>query len=173
VKIADMVTSRNRILTTHVGRLPRTKEVVGFLFAQDRGEPFDAAAFDAALQHAVEDAVGRQAGAGIDIVSDGEMSKTHHRDIPLARVLLKAKPMALVIEGANPRHEHEWDVWKTNPWPPGKILVPGVIDSSCNFVEHPELVSQRIVRYAELVGRDRVIAGTDCGFGTFAGFAAV
>jgi len=81
--------------------------------------------------------------------------------------------MALLIEGANPRHEHEWEIWKSHRLPADKILVPGVIDSSCNFVEHPELVAQRIVRYADLVGRDRVIAGTDCGFGTFAGFGAV
>jgi 5-methyltetrahydropteroyltriglutamate--homocysteine methyltransferase len=106
----------------------------------------------------------------------GNYEGPHHRDIPLAKVLpvlVKARPMALVIEGANPRHEHEWEIWKTHQLPDDKILVPGVIDSSCNFVEHPELVAQRIARYADLVGRDRVIAGTDCGFGTFAGFGAV
>jgi 5-methyltetrahydropteroyltriglutamate--homocysteine methyltransferase len=357
-----METSTDRILTTHVGSLPRPQEVVDFLFAEDRGEPVDARKFDAALQRAVGDAVGRQAEAGLDIVSDGEMSKIsyatyirhrltgfevgevpratpadlddfpeyrdkiaamgatprylrpickgpiavkdagplqrdiarfkqalsganvreafmtavspgtvalfqpneyyptyeqylgavadamrdeyetivesdlllqvdcpdlgmgrhitfkdasddefvrnaamqvealnhalagvpadrvrlhicwgnyegpHTRDIPLAKVLpvlVKAKPMALLIEGANPRHEHEWEIWKNHKLPADKILVPGVIDSSCNFVEHPELVAQRIVRYADLVGRDRVIAGTDCGFGTFAGFGAV
>ena len=88
-------------------------------------------------------------------------------------VLFKVKPSALLIEGANPRHEHEWELWKSYALPDDKILVPGVLDSSCNFVEHPELVSQRIVRYANLVGRERVIAGSDCGFGTFAGFGAV
>jgi 5-methyltetrahydropteroyltriglutamate--homocysteine methyltransferase len=357
-----METSTDRMLTTHVGSLPRPQEVVDFLFAEDRGESFDARKFDAALQRAVGDAVGRQAEAGLDIVSDGEMSKIsyatyirqrltgfevgevpratpadlddfpeyrdkiaamgatpkylrpickgpiavkdpgplqrdiarfkqalsganvseafmtavspgtvalfqpneyyptyeqylgavadamrdeyetivgsdlllqvdcpdlgmgrhitfkdasddefvrnaamqvealnhalagvpadrvrlhicwgnyegpHTRDIPLAKVLpvlVKAKPMSLLIEGANPRHEHEWEIWKSHKLPADKILVPGVIDSSCNFVEHPELVAQRIVRYADLVGRDRVIAGTDCGFGTFAGFGAV
>jgi len=357
-----MKTSTDRILTTHVGSLPRPQEVVDFLFAQDRGEPYDAAKFDAALGRAVTDRVGRQREAGIDVVSDGEMSKIsyatyirhrltgfeagdvpratpadlddfpeyrdriaaigatpkylrpickgpiavkdveplnrdiarfkqaltranvvdafmtavspgtiamfqpneyylshqsylealasamrteyetivesgvllqvdcpdlafgrhvnfrnadegeflrnaaiqvealndalagvpadrvrlhvcwgnyegpHHRDIPLAKVLpilFRAKPMALLIEGANPRHEHEWEIWKTHRLPDDKILVPGVLDSSCNFIEHPELVEQRIVRYADLVGRDRVIAGTDCGFGTFAGFGAV
>jgi 5-methyltetrahydropteroyltriglutamate--homocysteine methyltransferase len=357
-----MHTSTDRILTTHVGSLPRPQEVVDFLFAEDRGEPFDAKKFDAALQRAVGDAVGRQAEAGLDIVSDGEMSKIsyatyirhrltgfevgevpratpadlddfpeyrdkiaamgatpkylrpickgpiavkdagplqrdiarfkqalsganvseafmtavspgtvalfqpneyyptyeqylgavadamrdeyqtivgsdlllqvdcpdlgmgrhitfkdasddefvrnaamqvealnhalagvpadrvrlhicwgnyegpHTRDIPLAKVLpvlVKAKVKWLLIEGANPRHEHEWEIWKSHKLPADKILVPGVIDSSCNFVEHPELVAQRIVRYADLVGRDRVIAGTDCGFGTFAGFGAV
>ena len=86
---------------------------------------------------------------------------------------MKARPQGWLIEGANPRHEHEWELWKSNKLPDDKILVPGILDTSCNFVEHPELVSQRIVRYADLVGRERVIAGTDCGFGTFAGFGAV
>jgi 5-methyltetrahydropteroyltriglutamate--homocysteine methyltransferase len=363
-----MQRSFGRILTTHVGSLPRPQDVVNFLFAQDGGESYDAAQFDAALQRAVADVVKRQAEAGIDVVSDGEMSKIsygtyirhrlngfepgdvpratpadlddypeyrdriaaigatpkylrpickgpisvknveplqkdlarmktalgalgtasgakvsegfmtaaspgtiamfqpnefypshqaylealadamraeyeaivgaglllqvdcpdlamgrhvrfrdasdeeflrnaaiqvealnhalenvpadrtrmhmcwgnyegpHTRDIPLQKVLpilFKVKPSALLIEGANPRHEHEWELWKDHPLPDGKLLVPGVLDSSCNFVEHPELVSQRIVRYANLVGRERVMAGSDCGFGTFAGFGAV
>jgi 5-methyltetrahydropteroyltriglutamate--homocysteine methyltransferase len=106
----------------------------------------------------------------------GNYEGPHHHDIPLTKVLpilLKAKPMAYLIEGANPRHEHEWEVWKTHQLPEGKVLAPGVIDTSCNFVEHPQLVSQRLVRYAEALGRERVIAGTDCGFGTFAGFGPV
>jgi 5-methyltetrahydropteroyltriglutamate--homocysteine methyltransferase len=106
----------------------------------------------------------------------GNYEGPHTRDIPLEKVLpilFKVKPSALLIEGANPRHEHEWELWKNHPLPEDKILVPGVLDSSCNFVEHPDLVSQRIVRYANLVGRERVIAGSDCGFGTFAGFGAV
>ncbi len=106
----------------------------------------------------------------------GNYEGPHTRDIPLVKILpvvLKAKPMAFLIEGANPRHEHEWELWKSQKLPDDKVLVPGVLDTSCNFVEHPELVAQRIVRYAELIGRDRVIAGTDCGFGTFAGFGAV
>jgi 5-methyltetrahydropteroyltriglutamate--homocysteine methyltransferase len=352
----------DRIFTTHVGSLPRPREVVDLLFAQDRGEPFDVAQFDAVIGRAVAAAVARQAEVGIDIVSDGEMSKIsygtyirhrlsgfepgdvpratpadlddfpeyrdkiaamgatpkylrpictgpisvkdteplrkdiarmkaalaaadvtegfmngaspgtiamfqpnqhypshqaylealatamrseyeaivgaglllqvdcpdlamgrhvrfrdasedeflenavlqvealnhalqnvpadrvrlhicwgnyegpHTRDIALGRVLpilFRAKPMALLIEGANPRHEHEWELWQTHKLPDDKILVPGVLDSSCNFVEHPELVAQRIVRFANLVGRERLIAGTDCGFGTFAGFGAV
>jgi len=354
--------STDRILTTHVGSLPRPQEVVDLLFAQDKGEAYDPSQFDAAMSRAVSAAVKHQSDAGVDVMSDGEMSKIsyatyirhrlsgfeagdvpratpkdlddfpeyrdriaavgatpkylrpickgpiavkdaaplhrdvahfkaalagspaiegfmtavspgtiamfqpneyyptyeeylealaeamreeyetiadagillqldcpdlafgrhvkfrdacedeflrnaavqvealnhavrnipadrmrmhicwgnyegpHIHDIPLAKVLpivLKAKPMAILIEGANPRHEHEWEVWKSQPLPDGKVLVPGVLDSSCNFVEHPELVAQRIVRYANLVGRDRVIAGTDCGFGTFAGFGAV
>lgn len=351
-----------RILTTHVGSLPRPQEVVDLLYAQDRGEPYDAAKFDEVIRRNVADVVKRQVETGIDIVSDGEMGKIsyatymrhrltgfelgdvpratpqdlddypeyrdkiaaagatpkyvrpickgpievkdlgparqdisrlnealsrtkavdgfltaaspgtiavfqpneyypshqaylealaqamraeyeaivnaglilsidcpdlgmgrhirfrdvdddeflrnaalqiealnhalanvpadrvrlhicwgnyegpHTRDIPLAKVLpilLKAKPMAFLIEGANPRHEHEWEIWKAAKLPEDKILVPGVLDTSCNFVEHPQLVAQRIMRYAELVGRERVMAGTDCGFGTFAGFGAV
>jgi 5-methyltetrahydropteroyltriglutamate--homocysteine methyltransferase len=351
----------HRILTTHVGSLPRPQEVLDLLFAQDRDEPVDAAVFEDAVQRGVNDAVQRQVDAGIDIVSDGEISKIsyatyirhrlsgfdgdsarptpqdlddfpayrdrlvaeghsptyrrpaccgpiavknaalvtnditrleravaqvdvvggfltavspatvgvfhpnryyrsheayvaavasamrpeyeeivragfllqidcpdlamgrhsrfkdvddaqflryaemhvealnealanvpaervrlhvcwgnyegpHTHDLPLTRilpVLFAARPMALVIEGANPRHEHEWEVWKRHRLPDGKILIPGVIDTSTNYVEHPELVAQRIDRYATLVGRDRVIAGTDCGMGTFAGFGPV
>ena len=356
-----MKLSTERILTTHVGSLPRPQSVVDLLFAQDRGEQYDQAQFDATMQREVTEVVARQAAAGVDIVSDGEMSKIsygtyirhrltgfepgnvpratpadlddfpeyrdkmaasgahpkyvrpvckgpiavkddvplrkdlarfreavskanvteafltaaspgtiamfqpneyypshqayiealaeamrpefeaiaaagfvlqldcpdlamgrhvrfrdadedeflrnaaiqvealnhavqnvpaekmrlhicwgnyegpHTRDIAFARVvptLMKAKPQAFLFEGANPRHEHEWALWK-NVKIGDKVLVPGVIDSSTNFVEHPELVAQRILRYAELVGREHVIAGTDCGFGTFAGFGAV
>ena len=76
---------------------------------------------------------------------------------------------AVSFEGANPRHEHEWNVFEEVKLPDGKCIVPGVIDSTTNFIEHPELVAQRIVRYADLVGREHVIAGVDCGFATFAG----
>lgn len=356
-----MKTSTERILTTHVGSLPRPQEVADLLFAQDRGEQYDATHFDEVMSRGVREAIRRQQEAGVDIVSDGETSKIsyatyirhrltgfegdsarptpqdidelpeyrdklvkegasakylrpvckgpitvknrepllhdiarmkdalakadipegfmnavspgtiavfqpneyypshaaymqalaeamrdeyetivqsglllqvdcpdlamgrhsrfrnltddeflrtaaiqvdalnhalanvpadrvrlhicwgnyegpHTHDIPLLKVLpllFKAKPMALLIEGANPRHEHEWEIWKSQKLPAEKILVPGVLDSSCNFVEHPELVAQRIVRYAEGVGRERVIAGSDCGFGTFAGFGPV
>ena len=360
--------SSDRILTTHVGSLPRPQEVVDLLFAQDRGEAVDAKIFDATIRNAVADAVNKQVQAGLDIVSDGEMGKIsyatyirhrltgfepgqvpratpqdlddypeyrdkiaasgatpkyvrpvckgpikvkslepleqdiarlkdalakaktaganitdgfmtaaspgtiavfqpneyypthqaylealadamrseyetivnaglvlsvdcpdlamgrhikfrgvdddefvrnaelqveamnhalanvpadrtrfhicwgnyegpHTRDIAMAKILpvaLKAKPQCLLIEGANPRHEHEWDLWKTAfQLPQDKVLVPGVIGSNSNYVEHPDLVAQRIARYAEAVGRDHLIAGTDCGFGTFAGFGAV
>ena len=357
-----MKLSTDRILTTHVGSLPRPQEVVDFLFAQDRGEPIDPVAFDEVMARGVRDAVGHQAKAGLDILDDGEMSKIsygtyirhrlsgfepgdvpratpadlddfpeyrdklaasgaspkylrpickgpievknlqplhddiarlkaalsgvsalegfmtaaspgtiavfqpnefypshqtylealadamrseyeaivnaglilqidcpdlamgrhirfrdvdddefvrnaalqvealnhalanvpadrsrlhvcwgnyegpHLRDIPLAKVLpevLKAKPMAFLIEGANARHEHEWKLWEAEKLPDDKVLIPGVIDSTSNTIEHPELVAQRIVRYATIVGRDRVLAGTDCGFGTFAGFGPV
>jgi 5-methyltetrahydropteroyltriglutamate--homocysteine methyltransferase len=106
----------------------------------------------------------------------GNYEGPHTRDIPLARVLptlLKVKPMGLLIEGANPRHEHEWELFRDTKLPEDKVLVPGVLDTTTNFVEHPELISQRIRRYADLVGRERVMAGTDCGFGHFAGFGAV
>ena len=356
-----MKTSTDRILTTHVGSLPRNQEVVDFLFAQDRGEPYDQAKFDAAMAAGVEEVVRKQQAAGVDIVSDGETSKisyatyirhrltgfegdsqrptpqdlddvpafrdrlvkeghsatykrpvckgpvavkdtkplekdiarmkaalakakvaegfmtsvspgticvfqpneyypTHEKymealaeamrveyeqivgsglllqldcpdlamgrhtrfkqlsnaeflkhaqvqiealnhalqnvpsdrvrmhvcwgnyegphvhDIPLTDVLpllFKAKPMGYLIEGGNPRHDHEWVTWKTVKLPDNKVLIPGVIDTSTNFVEHPELVAQRIVRYANFIGRERVIAGTDCGLGTFAGFGPV
>ena len=356
-----MQLSTDRILTTHVGSLPRPDEVVHFLFAQDRGENYDPAHYDQAIRAGVLDALRKQVEAGIDVVSDGEMGKIsyatyirhrltgfegdsarptpqdledfpgyrerlvaagasakyqrpvckgpikvksmepllqdiarmkdglaqvpaaegfmnavspgtiavfqpneyypthaaymealadamrseyeaivdaglllqldcpdlamgrhsrfrdltddeflraaevqvealnhalanipadrvrmhvcwgnyqgpHTHDLPLVKILpviLKAKPQALLLEGANPRHEHEWEVWAGHKLPQDKVLVPGVIASSSNYIEHPELVAQRIVRYAEQVGRERVIAGTDCGFGTFAGFGPV
>jgi 5-methyltetrahydropteroyltriglutamate--homocysteine methyltransferase len=357
-----MKTSVDRILTTHVGSLPRPQYVLDFLFAQDRGERYDAAGFEEAMRRGVADAVRHQSEAGLDILNDGETSKIsyatyikhrlngfeignaprttpqdlddypdyrdriaaegatpkytrpicrgpvsvktleplhrdiarlqealgtsraaegfmsavspgtiavfqpneyypshaaylqalaeamrpeyetivksglllqvdcpdlgmgrhirfrdadddeflrnaalqvealnhalanvpadrvrlhicwgnyegpHTRDIPLYKVLpvlFEVKPMGLLIEGANPRHEHEWELFRDHPLPQDKVLVPGVLDTTCNFVEHPELISQRIRRYADLVGRERVMAGTDCGFGHFAGFGAV
>ena len=101
----------------------------------------------------------------------GNYEGPHHRDVPLRDILpvvLRARPHAISLEGANPRHEHEWAVFRDLKLPDDKILIPGVLDSTTNFIEHPELVAQRIVRYAEVVGRERVIAGSDCGFGTFA-----
>lgn len=101
----------------------------------------------------------------------GNYEGPHHRDIPLRDLLstvLKARPQGLSFEGANPRHEHEWAVFREVRLPDDKVLIPGVLDSTTNFIEHPELVAQRLLRYAEVVGRERVIAGTDCGFGTFA-----
>ena len=100
----------------------------------------------------------------------------HTHDIPvskLIKLLCSARPQALLFEGANPRHEHEWEDWGAAKIPDDKVLVPGVIDSTNNFVEHPVLVAQRICRYADIVGRERVLAGTDCGFSTYAGRKAV
>jgi 5-methyltetrahydropteroyltriglutamate--homocysteine methyltransferase len=101
----------------------------------------------------------------------GNYEGPHHRDIPLREILpiaLRARPQALSFEGANPRHEHEWVVFREVKLPDDRLIIPGVLDSTTNFIEHPELVAQRLVRYAEIVGRERVIAGTDCGFATFA-----
>jgi len=101
----------------------------------------------------------------------GNYEAPHHTDIPLADIIdlvLRARPQAVSFEAANPRHEHEWQVFENIRLPDGKIIMPGVIDSTTNYIEHPELVAQRIVRYADLVGPENVIAGTDCGFATFA-----
>jgi 5-methyltetrahydropteroyltriglutamate--homocysteine methyltransferase len=104
----------------------------------------------------------------------GNYEGPHDHDIDfrkVAPILVKAKPMALVVEAANPRHAHEWAVWKDEvKLPDDKILIPGVLDTSTNYVEHPELIAERLCRFADIVGRERVIAGSDCGFGTFAGY---
>lgn len=103
----------------------------------------------------------------------GNYEGPHTHDIPVEKimgVILKAKPTGLLFEAANARHSHEWTVWRDAKIPDDKVLIPGVLDSTSNFVEHPELVAQRIETFADIVGRERVIAGTDCGFGTFAGY---
>lgn len=361
-----MLQSTDRVLTTHVGSLPRPQAVVDMLFAQDRNEPYDQAQFDAVMTEYVLDAARKQVAAGIDIISDGEMSKISYatyirhrltgfemgevpravpkdlddypgyrdkiagegqtpkykrpickgeitvkdlsaleadirnlvaardavgareafmnaaspgvigvfqpneyyatdeeylyaladamkieykaivdaglllqidcpdlamsrhikfrddsddvflqsaerqvealnyalRDLPADRLrmhvcwgnyagphvydigltrifdlIFKAKPQAILFEASNPRHAHEWTLWKEaqerGQIPPDKILVPGVLDSTTNFVEHPGLVAERLRHFIDMVGQERVIAGTDCGFGTFAGFGAV
>ena len=102
----------------------------------------------------------------------GNYEGPHDHDIPLEKILhlvLKAKPSAILFEASNPRHAHEWTVWRDAKLPDDKVLVPGLLTSTSNYVEHPELVAQRVQQFADIVGRDRVIAGTDCGFGTFAG----
>jgi 5-methyltetrahydropteroyltriglutamate--homocysteine methyltransferase len=104
----------------------------------------------------------------------GNYEGPHDFDIPLQKILpiiLKAKPQAISFEAANPRHEHEWVVWKETKLPDDKVLIPGVIDTCTNYIEHPELVAQRICQFADIVGRERVIAGSDCGFATFVGHA--
>ncbi len=106
----------------------------------------------------------------------GNYEGPHHHDVPMDVVLpiaLKAKPQALLFEASNPRHAHEWMCFRDTPIPQDKILVPGVLDSVTNFIEHPLLVAERIERFAAIVGRERVIAGTDCGFSTFAGFGVI
>ena len=106
----------------------------------------------------------------------GNYAGPHHWDIGLKQIIgpvLKAKPTYLLLEGANPRHEHEWCVFRDRALPDDKVLVPGVIDSTSNYIEHPDLVAQRICRYADVVGRERVMAGSDCGFATFSGYPTV
>jgi 5-methyltetrahydropteroyltriglutamate--homocysteine methyltransferase len=102
----------------------------------------------------------------------GNYEGPHDHDIALAKILpiiLKVRAAGLLIEAANPRHAHEWAVWQHTKLPDDKVLIPGVIDTSTNFVEHPDLVAERLCRFGEVVGRERVLAGTDCGLGTSAG----
>ena len=106
----------------------------------------------------------------------GNYEGPHDRDIPLERIIdivLKARPSTILFEAANPRHEHEWKVWRDAKLPDDKILAPGLIDTCSNYVEHPELIAQRIERFTAIVGADRVVASTDCGFGTFAGYGKI
>lgn len=106
----------------------------------------------------------------------GNYEGPHTHDVALEKIIdivLKAKPTAVQFEAANPRHAHEWQIWAEAKIPDDKVLIPGVLDTTTNFVEHPQLVAERIQRFAHIVGRERVIAGTDCGFGTFAGFGAI
>ncbi len=106
----------------------------------------------------------------------GNYEGPHDHDIPLEKVIdivLKARPATVLFEAANPRHEHEWAVWRDAKIPDHKVLAPGLIDTCSNYVEHPELIAQRMERFIDIVGADRVIASTDCGFGTFAGYGKI
>jgi len=106
----------------------------------------------------------------------GNYEGPHDHDIPLEKVIdivLAARPSTILFESANPCHEHEWTVWRDAQIPDDKILAPGVIDTCSNYVEHPQLVAQRLRRFIDIVGIDRVIASTDCGFGTFAGYGKI
>jgi 5-methyltetrahydropteroyltriglutamate--homocysteine methyltransferase len=106
----------------------------------------------------------------------GNYPGPHHCDVPLADIVdivWKAKPHAIVFEAANPRHAHEWTLFENTKLPEGKTLVPGVIECQSNYIEHPELVAQRIERYAHLVGRDNVMAAVDCGFSIHVGSGGV
>ena len=106
----------------------------------------------------------------------GNYEGPHHCDVPLADIVdivFLAKPQAVSLEAANPRHAHEWALFERVKLPEGKMMIPGVIESKSNFIEHPELIAQRIARYANLVGRENVVAGSDCGYGTWVGQAAV
>ena len=106
----------------------------------------------------------------------GNYEGPHHYDVPLEDIIdivFAARPSGVSFEAANPRHAHEWRLFERVKLPEGKILIPGVLESKTNYIEHPELVAQRIGRYAKLVGRENVIGGTDCGYGTWVGQAAV
>ncbi len=106
----------------------------------------------------------------------GNYEGPHHHDVELKDIIdivLKARPAGIVLEACNPRHEHEWQVFEKRKFPPEKVLIPGVIDTVTNFVEHPELVAQRIERWARVLGRENVIAGTDCGFASGAAYLTV
>ncbi len=106
----------------------------------------------------------------------GNYEGPHHRDVPFADIVdlvFSARPNGIAFEAANPRHAHEWRIFEDVALPAGKVLIPGVIESKSNFIEHPELIAQRIARYTDLVGRENVIAGSDCGYGTWVGQAAV
>jgi 5-methyltetrahydropteroyltriglutamate--homocysteine methyltransferase len=106
----------------------------------------------------------------------GNYEGPHHCDVPLADIVdlvFLARPMGISFEAANPRHAHEWTLFERVKLPDGKVLIPGMIESKSNFIEHPDLIAQRIARYANLVGRENVIAGSDCGYGTWVGQAAV
>jgi 5-methyltetrahydropteroyltriglutamate--homocysteine methyltransferase len=106
----------------------------------------------------------------------GNYEGPHDHDIPLERIIdivLRARPATILFEAANPRHEHEWVIWRDAAIPDDKLLAPGLIDTCSNYLEHPELIAQRIERFAGIVGQDRVVASTDCGFGTFAGYGKI
>ena len=216
-----------RIATTHVGSLPRSQRTVDFLFARDRGDACDAAAFATCMAEECAETVRRQVEAGIDLQIDcpdlglsrhavfgdrsdeefvkiaaanvevlnhalrdadparvrahicwGNYEGPHICDIALDHVfsaLMSIRAGWVLFENANPRHAHEWTVFRDrqDEIPSDMVLVPGVIDSTSNFVEHPELVAQRIEQFTAIVGPERVVAGTDCGFGTFAGLGSV
>ncbi len=127
----------------------------------------------AALDHALRNVPAEQVRLHL---CWGNYEGPHHYDVALADIIdlvFQARPVGISFEAANPRHGHEWRLFERLRLPAGKVIIPGVIDSTTNFIEHPELVAERISRYAKLVGREHVIAGTDCGFGTWVGQAAV
>jgi 5-methyltetrahydropteroyltriglutamate--homocysteine methyltransferase len=106
----------------------------------------------------------------------GNWPGPHHRDVRLADivdVVLRVNAEAIYVEAFNPRHEHEWKVWETTKLPTDKLLIVGMIDTKTNYIEHPEAIANRLERYANLVGRERLLAGTDCGFGTTAARSTV
>jgi 5-methyltetrahydropteroyltriglutamate--homocysteine methyltransferase len=126
-----------------------------------------------ALNHAVRNIPAEQMRMHL---CGGNYEAPHQMDVPLADIIdvvLLARPAAISFEAANPRHAHEWAVFEKVKLPDGKVVIPGVLESKSNFIEHPELIAQRVGRYANLVGRENVMLGTDCGYGTWVGQAAV
>jgi len=150
------------------------------------GQAVDPAALDAEVKSAVAEIVRKQAEIGLDVISDGEMSKVGFipyvnerltgfepgSGTPQASAWANSRETRAFPEyydwASNPRHEHEWELWKTVRLPEGTSIIPGVITQSTVLVEHSDLVAQRIARFAEAVGRENVIAGADCGFASFA-----
>jgi 5-methyltetrahydropteroyltriglutamate--homocysteine methyltransferase len=127
----------------------------------------------AAINRALADVPGDQVRLH---VCWGNYEGPHHLDIPVEAIMdhvLEAKPATILFEAANPRHAHEWTAWRDAAIPDDKILAPGVISSTSNYIEHPELIAQRIQTFAAIVGPERVVAGTDCGFGTWSGFGPI
>lgn len=145
-------------------------DLTGLSGAQTPGEkPADLGLRLEALNHAVANIPPEQMRMHL---CWGNYEGPHHLDVPLKEIIsevLQARPAGVSFEGANPRHEHEWAVFEEVKLPAGKVIIPGVLDTTTNYIEHPELVAQRLVRYAKLVGREHVVGGSDCGFGTFAG----
>ena len=150
-----------------MGRHIRFKDVDDAEFLRNAALQVDA------LNHALRNVPAEKARMHI---CWGNYEGPHTHDIAVEKIMphvLRAKPQGILMEASNPRHAHEWATWAKAAIPQDKVLIPGVIDSVTNFVEHPELVAQRLGHFADIVGRERVMAGTDCGFGTFAGFGAV
>jgi methionine synthase II (cobalamin-independent) len=142
--------STTGFLTTHTGSLPRPPDLIRTMFGREEGVPVD------------------PAGATIRVPIT-----TTWPSPPSSTSRSSPGAAAVSFEASNPRHAHEWRVFERVTLPAGKVVIPGVLDSTTSFIEHPDLVAERIGRSARLVGRDNVIGGTDCGFGTWAGQAAV
>ncbi len=168
---------------------PEYKAIVAAGFNLQLDSPDAAMAFHCSTQGTDLDDPAAHLAAGIEVLNDvlsgvpaekiryhvcwGNYRGPHHKDVALrdiVKLVLRSRAKFIYVEAANPRHEHEWAVWKEVTLPDDKALIVGVIDTKTNTVEHPELIAQRLERFANIVGKERVIAGTDCGFATFVGF---
>jgi methionine synthase II (cobalamin-independent) len=187
-----MQKSDARILTTHVGSLPRSAVLADLLIRQEQGEAIHLADLDQHAETAIRHVVQKQQEAGVDIGNDGEQPRIgiqtyvpqrmkgfggeSKRPTPqdILPLLYQAKVGPFSLEMSNPRHQHEYKVLKKIKAPDDLVLIPGVIDSTTNYIEPAEVVADRICQVVDAVGdRSRVIAGSDCGFGTFAGWEMV